>query len=311
MEKTYLVTGAAGFIGAQLAGKLIKDGHKVVTIDNLSTGYVNTIPEGVIFIEGDCQDASVIENLKKYTFDAIFHIAGQSSGEVSFDNPVYDLQTNTQSTLLLLRYCIETGCKRLVYASTMSVYGDQEFLPVSESSPNVPKSLYGVGKLASEHYLRIFSQFGIATAAVRLFNVYGPGQNLRNMRQGMVSIYISQVLANDSIHVKGSPERFRDFVFIDDVVNAFIIIEKQVQPNTFSLFNVCSGRKTTVGELVDLIRKGFGKDIPAIYEGSTTGDQFGIFGSHAQLSNATGWQPEVSLEDGLLRMITWAKNTEI
>jgi UDP-glucose 4-epimerase len=84
-----------------------------------------------------------------------------------------------------------------------------------------------------------------------------------------------------------------------------------VQPNTFSLFNVCSGRKTTVGELVDLIRKGFGKDIPAIYEGSTTGDQFGIFGSHAQLSNATGWQPEVSLEDGLLRMITWAKNTEI
>ncbi len=309
MAKTFLITGAAGFIGAQLAGQLIKDGHKVVTIDNLSTGYVNTIPEGVIFIEGDCQDASVIENLKKYTFDAIFHIAGQSSGEVSFDNPVYDLQTNTQSTLLLLRYCIETGCKRMVYASTMSVYGDQEFLPVNEASPNVPKSLYGVGKLASEHYLRIFSQFGIAAAAVRLFNVYGPGQNLKNMRQGMVSIYIAQVLANNAIHVKGSPERFRDFVFIDDVVNAFITIEKQVQANTFSLFNVCSGRKTTVGELVDLIRNGFGADIPANYEGSTTGDQFGIFGSHDHLTNTTGWQPAVSLEDGLVRMIDWAKNT--
>jgi UDP-glucose 4-epimerase len=311
MIKTFLVTGAAGFIGSQLALKLIKQGHKVVTVDNLSTGYVNTIPEGVIFIEGNCQDGAVFDRLKEFAFEAIFHIAGQSSGEVSFDNPVYDLQTNTQSTLLFLKYCLETGCKRFVYASTMSVYGDQEFLPVTEKSPNTPKSLYGVGKLASEHYLRIFAQFGIATAAVRLFNVYGPGQNLKNMRQGMVSIYIAQILASNAVHVKGSPERFRDFIFIDDVVNAFIAIEKYLKPSSFSLFNVCSGRKTTVGELVDFIQKGFGENISVKYEGSTTGDQFGIFGSNELLKSITGWKPEVSLEEGLKRMISWAQKSEL
>ena len=99
--KTFLVTGAAGFIGAALAKRLVEEGNKVVTIDNLSTGFEENIPEGVEFIKGDCQDKNIITRLNNYQFDAIFHIAGQSSGEISFDDPVYDLQTNTQSTLLL------------------------------------------------------------------------------------------------------------------------------------------------------------------------------------------------------------------
>ena len=103
ISRTYLVTGAAGFIGAALAKRLIKQGNKVVTIDNLSTGFIESIPEGVIFIEGNCQDESIINQLFSYKFDAIFHIAGQSSGEISFEDPVYDLQTNTQSTLLFPR----------------------------------------------------------------------------------------------------------------------------------------------------------------------------------------------------------------
>ena len=122
--KTFLVTGAAGFVGAALAKKLINNGHKVVTVDNLSTGFENSIPEGVVFYKGDVQDSSLIEKLHKYSFDCIFHIAGQSSGEISYDDPVYDLQTNTQSTLLLLKLAEKVNCKKFIYASSMSVYGD-------------------------------------------------------------------------------------------------------------------------------------------------------------------------------------------
>ena len=209
----YLITGAAGFIGSSLARKYINQGDRVTTIDNLSTGYKSNIPKGVHFIEGDCSDNKIISKLPKETFDAIFNIAGQSSGEISFDDTVYDIGTNTESTLLLLQFALKNGCKRFIYAGTMSVYGIQEDHPVKESSNCNPQSFYGVGKLASEHYMRIYQQYGIQTSSLRLFNVYGPGQNLSNLRQGMVSIFLAQMLKNKHIHVKGSGKRYRDFKF--------------------------------------------------------------------------------------------------
>ena len=116
----FLVTGSAGFIGSALARKLVSDGHNVVSIDNLSTGFRKSIPEGVDFIEGDCQDESIIKKLNSYQFDAIFHIAGQSSGEISYEYPIYDLQSNTQSTLLLLEYALKTKCKKSSFCKVRS-----------------------------------------------------------------------------------------------------------------------------------------------------------------------------------------------
>ena len=229
----YLVTGAAGFIGSALAKSLIEEGSEVVTIDNLSTGFRSNIPDGVVFLEGDCQDQKILDQLHSNKFDAIYHIAGQSSGEISFDDPVYDLQTNTQSTLQLLQLCRQTDCKKVIYASSMSVYGQVPDEPIDETWKARPQSFYGVGKLASEHYLRIFRQFGIATASLRLFNTYGPGQNLENLRQGMVSIFLAQALRDKRIHVKGSPDRFRDFVYIDDVVQSFRLAEKAIRPGNY------------------------------------------------------------------------------
>ena len=157
-NKIYLVTGAAGFIGAAVAKRLVEEGHLVVTIDNLSTGFKNNIPKGVKFIKGNCQDEKVINKLSSYRFDAIFHIAGQSSGEISFDNPTYDLQTNAQSTLLLLKLALKTNCAKFIYASTMSIYGDQKKMPVNERAISSPISFYGVGKIASEHYMKIYQE---------------------------------------------------------------------------------------------------------------------------------------------------------
>lgn len=305
--KTYLVTGAAGFIGAKLASALLEKGHRVVTVDNLSTGERDVIPEGTIFLKGDCQDQQLIDRLYEYEFAAVFHIAGQSSGEISFDNPVYDLQTNAQSTLQLLKMCKETGCGKFIYASTMSVYGDQEQLPVGEDCTTQPKSFYGVGKLASEHYLRIYADETVGTAALRLFNVYGPGQNLENMRQGMVSIFLAQALKDQHIHVKGSAQRFRDFVYIDDVVEAFLLTEEKLAPADQLLFNVCSGTKTTVGQLVDTIIEQVGGNITTRFAGSTAGDQFGIFGDNSRIQALLGWLPQVSMNEGMKRMVDWAK----
>ena len=156
-----------------MSKRLLQEGHRVTTIDNFSTGFPENIPEKVNLIQGNVQDPSMIQNLDGKNFEAIFHIAGQSSGEVSFDNSTYDLQTNTQSTIMLLDYAKKTGCSKFIYASSMSVYGDLSEEPVSESYPIFPQTFYAIGKLASEHYLRLYSKFGIQTTALRLFNVYG------------------------------------------------------------------------------------------------------------------------------------------
>lgn len=302
---TYLVTGAAGFIGSALAARLIKEGHTIYSVDNLSTGFKENIPEGVNFIEGSCQDEVSYNELSNLKLDAIFHIAGQSSGEISFDDPVYDLQTNAQSTILLLKLAMKTGCKRFLYASTMSVYGDQPDFPVKEDAVIHPKSFYGVGKAASEYYLDIYQQYGIKSTALRLFNVYGSGQNMENLRQGMVSIFIAQALKDKHILVKGSKDRYRDFIHVTDVIDSFIEALNN-QKSGFDIFNICTQKRSTVEILVEEIRKNLPFEINVEYKGQTPGDQFGITGSNIKAKELLKWQPKITLEKGMNEMVNWA-----
>jgi len=302
---TFLVTGAAGFIGGAMAKKLIDQGHKVVTIDNLSTGYREAIPEGVEFYKGDCQDYSLINKLEKYSFGAIFHIAGQSSGEISYDDPVYDLQTNAQSTLLLLKLALKTNCKKFIYASTMFVYGAKEDRLIAEDELLEPKSFYGVGKIASEQYMRIYQDYGITSTALRLFNIYGPGQNLKNFRQGMVSIFVAQAVYNEHIHVKGSADRFRDFVNVDDAVDAFIAAYER-ESNHYLDVNISTAQKTTVKQLIRLIQENIPYDVTTEFKGSTSGDIFGIVGDNSKAFKTLNWKPRIKLDEGLKEMIDWA-----
>jgi len=302
--KTYLVTGAAGFIGSALANVLIKEGNRVITIDNLSTGFKEAIPEGVEFFEGNCQDEKLVQKLDQYSFDAIFHIAGQSSGEISFDDPVYDLQTNAQSTLLLLKLAVKTGCKKFIYASTMSVYGNKPDVPVKEDTILQTNSFYGVGKIASENYMRIYQQYGINCTSLRLFNVYGPGQNMENLRQGMVSIFLAQAIQNKHIHVKGPPDRYRYFVYIDDVVNAFksVLVKKE---NNYVVMNISTGIRTTVQDLIDTIVLNLPYDVSVEFTGSTPGDQHGITGDISYANEILKWKPGFLLKDGIKIMVDW------
>jgi len=300
-----LVTGAAGFIGSALSTKLLNNNHKVVTIDNLSTGYEENIPSGVEFIKGACHDPTVITQLGNKKFDAIIHVAGQSSGEISFDDPSHDLQTNTQSTLMLLDYAIKTECSNFIYASSMSVYGNLEKQPVHENVLLHPTSFYAVGKLASEHYLRLYSKFGIKTTALRLFNVYGPGQNLKNLRQGMVSIFLAQAMQNKKVVVKGSGDRFRDLVYIDDVVDAFYKT-LSIETNGYNCYNIGSGEKYSVNNIINKINNFFDNSLDVEYIESTPGDMFGIYSDSSLAEKELSWKAVVSFDEGIHRMFDWA-----
>lgn len=304
--KKYLVTGAAGFIGSAIAAKLLKEGHEVWTIDNLSTGFRKNLPHGIRFIEGGCQSPGSIAKLKKTRFDAILHIAGQSSGEVSFDDPVYDLRTNTEATLRLIDYGLKTGSSRFIYASSMSVYGQVPDDPISETFPCKPLSFYGVGKLASEHYMRIYQSQGLKPTSLRYFNVYGPNQNMANLRQGMVSIYLAQFIKNDEVIVKGSNDRFRDLAYIDDVVDFTVgIIHDE---RAFGgIYNLGTGHRTTVGELLDKIASLSGIKKKIVFTQGTPGDQKGIYADMSLVDKIFGFQCKYDLEKGLTQMIAWAK----
>ena len=158
----------------------------------------------------------------------------------------------------------------------MSVYGDNP-TPFNETMTPNPLSFYGVGKLASEHYLRLYSKFGINTTSVRLFNVYGPGQDLEDFKQGMVSIFLGQALKGENVTVKGSENRFRDFIYIDDVVDNFVKIGL-ITKNIPLIINFCSGRKTTIGQLLKLIANNWPSNLNILFSEGTPGDQFGSLG---------------------------------
>jgi UDP-glucose 4-epimerase len=302
-EKLALVTGVAGFIGSHVARRLRAEGWRVVGVDDLSSGQRGNIPGDIDFIEGNLASPAVATSLPREP-RAILHLAGQSSGEISFDNPVMDLKKNTLSTLNLIRYGIQNDCERFVYASSMSVYGNTANAPIREEHECSPLSCYGVGKLAAEHYLRVYED-QLPSICLRMFNVYGPGQDLANLRQGMVSIYVAQALVGGKIEVRGSLERYRDFIYIDDVVEAWwrAIISADALGRDI---NVGTGVRTTVRSLLDEICA----QIPGTsyyVRGVTPGDQTGIYADTTRMRACLGLQSFTPLAEGLERFLRWAR----
>ena len=300
-----LITGVAGFIGSHIAKRFIDEGYKVIGIDNLSNGDIKNIPKEVDFLNIDLVNSNSI-NLIPPKCQYILHLAGQSSGELSYKNPVDDLNKNTISTLNLINYGIENKVKKFLFASSMSVYGDFDctFKGVKENDILEPKSCYGIGKLSSEKYLKVFKE-KLPFISLRMFNVYGPGQDMNNMKQGMVSIFLSQAINYGEISVKGSLSRFRDFIFIDDVVEAWFratFYDKALN----EAINIGTGKKNTVNMLLEVIKKITKVDYIKVEEG-TPCDQLGIYADNTKLKEILNLSPQVKLENGLKIFYDWAR----
>ena len=299
-----LITGVAGFIGSHIAKRFISEGYNVIGVDDLSSGSLVNVPKEVDFFNINLENSDCLKKIPSGC-KLILHLAGQSSGEISYHYPAEDLKKNTISTLNLIKYGIENRIDKFLYASSMSVYGDANSLPngIKENIQLKPKSSYGIGKLASEKYLDIYKD-KFPYVSLRMFNVYGPGQDMENMKQGMLSIYLSQAIKYKEILVKGSLSRFRDFIYIDDVVEAWF---------RASLFEEClchkinigTGEKTSVDELIQIIKK-VTTVSKVIVKGETPCDQLGIFSNNVKFLKLLKFNPKINLNDGIKKFYDWA-----
>ncbi|MCK5175828.1 MAG: NAD-dependent epimerase/dehydratase family protein [Planctomycetes bacterium] len=301
------VTGIAGFVGSAVAEFMLKQRWKVFGVDNLFTGQAGNLSPDIQWIEADIRETSTFTGLP-HDFDIIIHLAAQTSGEKSFELPCYDMDTNIRGTYNVYQFAKTCRVGLMINMSSMSVYGDvHDMAVVDEDRQPSPVSLYGNSKLAAETMVNLLSDVDrMPVISLRLFNAYGPRQNLDEMKQGMVSIFLSYLLNHDKIVVKGSLDRIRDFIYIDDIVSALMsIVESEYY--TSGIYNLSSGDVLTVGELIDSLKKISGIDKEVVCEGHTLGDISGFGGSNRKLVSKFGWKPKFQLSAGLERMINFYK----
>jgi UDP-glucose 4-epimerase len=307
-----LVTGGAGFIGSHLTDRLLAEGFSVTVLDNLATGLRANVSADAAFVEGDVGDRRVVEEvLADQRFDAVFHIAGQASIRLSFAEPEVDLRTNVVGTVNVLRGCIESGVPRLVNASSMTAYGEPDLVPTPEDVACVPVSYYGVTKYAAERYAHVTAartDVDLAVTSLRMFNVYGPRQSISNPYQGVLAIFIGNVLRGEPITIHGDGKQTRDFVYVNDVVDAWLQVLDDPAAAGLVL-NVGSGRETSVNELADAVLAAFGESRESwelSHEGVQLGDQRRAAAEIAAIS-ALGWSPQVPFANGVERTVEWAR----
>ena len=297
-----LVSGGAGFIGSNLCKKLKEKDHNVIIVDDLSTGSNNNLIEGCDYYDLDLSNENNYQKLPN-NIDVVFHLASQVSSELSFVNPINDMQRNSYATLLILDWSLRSSVKNFLYSSSMGVYGSNSEIASRETSVLNPTSFYGINKRASEEFIKIFSIKGLDYTIFRLFNVYGPGQNMSDLNQGMVSIYLEYILQNKPILVKGSLDRIRDYVFIDDVTDALLFGLDQKANN--KIYNVCSGKKTSVRKLINSLLLAMDKtsDYPITILPSTPNDIYQIWGNCDKLKKDFEWTPKYNLSEGLSKFV--------
>jgi UDP-glucose 4-epimerase len=309
-----LVTGGAGFIGSHMADRLIADGHQVVVLDNESTGFRENVPAKAEYIKGDAAEEADVARAFAGGLDAVLHIAGQASTIRSFDDPSSDLRTNVLGTICVLRHCLAHRVGRLLYASSMTTYGHPRELPVGEETPLAPVSYYGVSKMAAERYVHATAarndlDFEFHATSFRMFNVYGERQSLTNPYQGVVAIFIANMLRGEPITIFGDGEQSRDFVHIDDVVQAWMTALHSPEAHE-QVYNLGTGSRRSVHELIDAVLASRGLrrgDYDVRYEKERPGDQRHMEADISKIRGALGWEPGVGFNEGMARTVRWAE----
>jgi UDP-glucose 4-epimerase len=296
-----LVTGGAGFIGSHLVRRLLEEGQEVRVLDNLSTGRLeNLLPvlDDIDLVEGDIQS---YERAHRAVVgcDLVFHEAALPSVPRSIQDPLTSNSTNVIGTLNVLLAARDSGVRRVVAASSSSVYGKNPVLPKREDLATQPISPYATGKLAAENYCRSFAEvYGLETVALRYFNVFGPRQDPLSQYAAVIPQFISAVMAGEQPVIYGDGEQSRDFTYVDNVVDANLAAATAPDVSGMS-FNASTGERTTLNELFSELRRLSGAEVEARYEPERPGDVRHSQGDLSLARERLGYEPRVSFREGL------------
>lgn len=302
-----LITGGAGFIGshilAQLQGRRDMD---VVVFDNLSSGSKEHVPAGMELVEGDvCDEAAVDALFADHHFDAVIHLAAQTMVPTSVEQPVLDCRINLEGVLHVLEACRTHGTRHILFSSSAAVYGDNLHISLKETERLVPTSPYGITKMTTEHYLRVYHElYGMDATVFRFANVYGERQGEKG-EGGVVSIFCKLLSQRQGITVFGDGNQTRDFVYAGDIAQAII---RALPLKGYHTMNVSTGQETSINDLICSFEKAVGYTVPVQYTAPRTGDILRSVLSNETLKRDLGFVPAMNLEEGIRRTYDWYRS---
>ena len=301
-----LVTGGGGFIGSNVASRLLKAGHKVVVLDNFSTGYRVNVEslEGAETIDGDVRDGELVARLLRGA-DVVFHLAASVGNSRSIADPVDDAEVNLVGTLRLLEGMRRSNsCRKIVYSSSAGIFGQLKHLPIAEDHPLDPDSPYGVSKLGGEKVCLAYTRlYDLQAVCLRYFNVYGVNQRY-DAYGNVIPIFVHQLLSGQTLTIFSDGEQTRDFVNVADVAEANL---RAAAADASGAFNIASGKSITIKGLVDLLAEVSGLTPKLEYGPPRKGDVRDSLADVSAARDTLGWAPNVGLREGLREYVEWSR----
>jgi UDP-glucose 4-epimerase len=293
-----LITGGAGFLGSALANRLVAEKHTVLVLDDLSAGDPRRLHAKVLFTRGDVRDVPRLWTLLQGV-GCVYHLAARVRVPESIHYPGDYNQVNVGGTVALMEAVRDTGVKRVVLASSGALYGEQAHQPIVEDQVPSPNSPYGVSKVAAEYYLSTLGTlYGIETVALRIFNAYGPGQELPPSYPPVIPQLLRQAQTGGSLVIFGDGTQTRDFVYVDDAVDALLAAASATDVNR-AVINIGSGREVSIDELAAKVAQVTGKQVNILYNRGQSGGVSRLVADVSLARQLLGWQPRTDLEEGL------------
>jgi UDP-glucose 4-epimerase len=298
-----LVTGGAGFIGSHLVDRLVMEGHEAVVVDNLATGKRRNINRAARFYKMDIQSWRLERVFRNERPNVVMHLAAQMDVRKSVEDPMFDAQVNVLGTLNVLQQAVRHGVRKVIFSSSGgAIYGEQEIYPAPEVHVTKPLSPYGLSKLCGEQYLSYYQRVsGLQAVSLRYANVYGPRQDPEG-EAGVVAIFIQKMLNNEQAVINGNGRQTRDFVFVDDVVEANLAMMGQETQGTY---NVGTGVETSINDLFRILIQHTGSPCKEIHGPAKKGEQARSVIDNTKLRHEVSWEPRADLSDGLKKTVEY------